>query len=332
MTVRLWVLGAADPEMAAIEQLLTECGESFAYAVGPDGKRVHPGNAYRAVGAVTPAGEFRDGFTDTQLVYVECAVAIRTDHNPAPIVIDHHRPGDPGYGKPPAEFLAASSIGQVLDELVRLDILVPHYDPAGWHVSGEARSTGISWVDAAMTAAADHCLAAAYRGECPGVHPDDLMRWRAESRAKFQGRAVSDVLADVEYAREALRRAEPICLTARPDCTRCNGSGRYYDAHGDDSASGQPSEDAVCACGGFDPQWAADLRGQHVPELPEAAAREGVCFVADGLPGPDGRVKVVCQSGSPEQIEAFMRVWAPAHGLTDIYGDPARGFAGGYLF
>jgi len=26
-----------------------------------------------------------------------------------------------------------------------------------------------------------------------------------------------------------------------------------------------------------------------------------------------------------------MRVWAPAQGLTDIYGDPARGFAGGYL-
>lgn len=59
------------------------------------------------------------------------------------------------------------------------------------------------------------------------------------------------------------------------------------------------------------------------------ATMGGVCFVSDGLPGPDGRVKTVCQSGTPEQIAAFMGSWAPAHGLTDIYGDPARGFAGG---
>lgn len=44
----------------------------------------------------------------------------------------------------------------------------------------------------------------------------------------------------------------------------------------------------------------------------------------------EGRIKVVCQSGSPEQIRAFMEAWAPANGLIDIYGDPARDFAGGY--
>lgn len=62
--------------------------------------------------------------------------------------------------------------------------------------------------------------------------------------------------------------------------------------------------------------------------------------------GPDGRVKIVCQSGSPEQIRAFMEPWAPAQGLqvtmparrlrilrpaaVDRYGDPAHGFAGGH--
>src|SRR5690606_32336092 len=75
---------------------------------------------------------------------------------------------------------------------------------------------------------------------------------------------------------------------------------------------------------------AKDMRGVKVYELPEASVRENLCFVADGLPGPDGRVKVVCQSGAPEQIRAFMEHWAPAQGLTDIYGDPRRGFAGGY--
>ena len=40
------------------------------------------------------------------------------------------------------------------------------------------------------SAAADHCLGAAYQGLCPGVDPDELMQWRVESRAKFQDREV----------------------------------------------------------------------------------------------------------------------------------------------
>jgi hypothetical protein len=314
MSNRLWVLGAADPEMAAIEKLLLECGESFAYAIGPDGQRVHSGNAYRAIGAVTPAGEFRDGFTGTQLVCVECAVALRADHNPAPIVIDHHRPGDPGYGRPPEEFLAASSIGQVLDELVRLDILVPHCDPAGWHVGGEARSTGISWVAAAMTAAADHCLAAAYRGECPGVDPDALMRWRVASRAAHQGRTEEEVLADVETARRMLRES-----AGSGGCPRCGGWGGCIGEmppHGDDE---------TCHAG---PYRLADLRGESIPELPEAAAREGIPFLAS-VRDRDGREKVVLQCATPELVERFL-AGELVPGLVDMYGDPARGFAGGY--
>src|SRR5690606_24913959 len=61
-----------------------------------------------------------------------------------------------------------------------------------------------------LAAAADHCLAAAYAGECPGVDPDALMVWRAETRAAFQGRSPDDILADVERARQALREAPRI--------------------------------------------------------------------------------------------------------------------------
>jgi hypothetical protein len=69
-----------------------------------------------------------------------------------------------------------------------------------------------------------------------------------------------------------------------------------------------------------------DMRGRPVGDLTEA--REG--YIADGLPGPDGRRHVVA-SGSRLQIRAFLRSWAPAQGLTDLYGDPERGFAGGYM-
>jgi hypothetical protein len=46
--------------------------------------------------------------------------------------------------------------------------------------SGAAKYRGSVWIPQryVLAAAADHCLAAAYRGECPGVDPDALMRWR----------------------------------------------------------------------------------------------------------------------------------------------------------
>ena len=111
---RLWILGAPDPEMQAIETLLRECGERVAYALDERGERVHAGNAYAdgctwyspeqpdptAPGAV--AGE------DYTLYCVECAPTARDR-----VRIDHHRPGDPGYGRPPSEFMPASSLGQV---------------------------------------------------------------------------------------------------------------------------------------------------------------------------------------------------------------------------
>lgn len=274
---RVYVLGAPDPEMEAIKRLLRDAWEQVAYAAVEDPaaeggyRRVTAAEAYRgrvALGGVFEGEPVLIRWTTGDVVYVECA-PLPGFGGSSVTVVDHHRPGDPGYGRLPAEYLEASSLGQVLRLL-------------GVEPTDEHR----------IIAAADHCLAAAYRGECPGVDPDALMQWRIRSRAAFQGRPVDEVLADVEAARKALREAPLLEL----------------------------------APGLF----VRDMRGRHVPELPEASAREGVCFVADGLPGPDGRTKVVCQSGSPDQIRAFMEAWGPANGLQDIYGDPARGFAGGF--
>src|SRR5690606_8916313 len=145
---------------------------------------------------------------------VECAPAVLVgssiegiDWAGVAIKIDHHRPGDPGYGRPPAEFLPASSIGQVIAALARLGRLpewppartapgdgagayVLHAwapDPALWDEDlGEWRGGDTpppSWAVSVQSddiraaiyrlipppyifaAAADHCLAAAYRGE-----------------------------------------------------------------------------------------------------------------------------------------------------------------------
>lgn len=340
---RIWVLWAPDPEMEAIERLLRECGERVVYATHPDGSRVTPATAYRCTVPEVPEG--------ATVYAVEC-----TDELPDGWVrIDHHRPGDPGYGRPPSEFLTASSIGQVIAELAKRGRLPESWDtidgpldepgvfvfeardigePAEWMVVIEAHAfseedggepdfdcatCAIIPRDLVLTAAADHCLGAAYAGECPGVDPDALMRWRAESRAKFQGRSVEEVLADVERAQDALRAAPSMYLEPPYDIDRF----------------GQPSDwsgyPAVGSEGGVevrDMRQPVDQRPTR--ELPEAAARLGIGYVSGPLVGPDGRQKITC-SGSASQVRAFLDHWAPAQGLVDAYGDPARGFAGAYL-
>jgi hypothetical protein len=215
---RLWVLGAPDPEMEAIERLLREVGETVAYAT-VNGVRVHPGNAY--------AAQCLEAQGYSGHVYeIECAVDVLhgaphvgVDSDATVTRIDHHRPDDLGYGLPPARFLLGSSIGQVIAECACLHLLPPTwrrvartakesrhsialYDDvvhgaygfgyAPW--SGEwAIMVGFPWSaviprEIIYVAAADHCLAAAYRGECLGVDPDALMRWRVETCAAHQGR------------------------------------------------------------------------------------------------------------------------------------------------
>lgn len=334
---RLWILGASDPEMAAVERLLTDAGETVAHAAF-EFARVHPGNAYRASGYVI------DGYPGTSwsgdVVFVECDIPdFRVVDCESVTRIDHHRPGDPGYGLPPERYWEASSLGQVCRLLgsefgIGSEPGDSDYDGV-IHITTWQSQTDLSdfecvyVCDAHLIAAADHCLSHAYRGECPGVDPDALMGWRIRSRAEFQGRPVAEVLSDIELAMASLRVAKLIDL--RP-CATCDSVGRVP---GDEYPCGADCcgyETHVCPdCDGSASELCRDMRGQHIPELPEASAREGICFIADGLPGPDGRIKIVCQSGTPDEIRAFMAQWAPPNGLTDIYGDPQRGFAGGYL-
>lgn len=354
---RLWVLGAADPEMEAIETMLRAGGEYVAYASRyGSGVRVRAGEAYADDLTLLSTEPAWPGGTPakTTVYLVECGEPPGLDE--AKLVhIDHHRPGDPGFGRPSSEFLDASSLGQVIKELGIL-IMVQvwyrengssyyraaseailatgwervnggdHHDqestyevgpwegeiaeallhspqihlfPDGrWHVriyrDGHELGGCQAWLvipkQIVFTAAADQCLGAAYQGECPGVDPDELMRFRVESRARFQGRPSEDVLADIEAAHAALDAAPKLVLAGRQ---------------------------------------IADIRAQRVRELVDAGTRYAISYIAHGPPDSSGRTMTTC-SGPPEVIRAFIDQWAPEQGLTDIYGDPARGFAGGY--
>lgn len=300
----LFVLGASDPEMAEIQNLLATAGQRFVYAmVGMgDSSRVHPGNAYKFAGT---SGEFRDEDT---VVLVECnpepGRAVMLEAFREVIRVDHHRPGDYGYGRAPAEFFEASSLGQIRALLIRIT-------GVGFHEAEENERH-------VLITAADHCLESAYRGKCPGVDPDALMRWRVKTRAEFQKRSAEDVLADVEVARQRLREAR-----VSPDRIVVDLLSEFDRRSFEFIAEGLGDE----FHGGY--AVVADLRGQDVPELPEAAAREGIPFVAS-VTDRDGREKVVLQAAGPEVVRQFL-AGNVVPGLKSLYGDPARGFAGGYV-
>jgi len=274
-----FILGAPDPEMAAIEELLRAHRIPVAYAAVRncgDAEtlcRVKPFEAYKAEATIPEI--VKD--PTTQIVRVECEFVGEAASLNDSKLLDHHRPGDPGYGKDPKKYWEASSLGQVLK------LLYPRCNEFHENLK--------------LVAAADHCLAAAYRGKCPGVDPDELMRWRISSRAKFQGRSEEEILRDVEAARDAIRMSRKILV-------------HYFDPEDREDLDGK-----VLSYANF-----LDI---HVPELPEAAAREGVCFVSTLQ---DGRT--VCQAGSPDHIKAFLDGYVVGP-LRDSYGDPERGFAGG---
>lgn len=172
MSGQLFILGAKDPEMDRIEQLLTENDKQFVHAT-KNFRRVNSGNAYTA----DETEEMRHAAT---LVFVECEVP----DAPRDVVIDHHRPGDPGYDKGADDYFSASSIGQLYALLGIAEI--PQSDR--------------------VLAATDHCFGSAMRGQCPGVSIDEVRALKEHNIASTLGISPKEVSAAVQYHLDKLRR------------------------------------------------------------------------------------------------------------------------------
>jgi hypothetical protein len=177
-----FVLGAQDPEMREIERVVADAGHDFVHAA-QGRRRCTPRTAYAADSVVRIGPDLvprpRILAPKAPAVYVECDLPGR-----APLVrVDHHHPGDPGYGMPPERYLDGSSLGQVLRLLER-----------------EPTPTQ------RLLAASDHCLTAAYQGRCPGVDPHDLLFLRASWQAKVSGRSLTDVIEGITSAARHVRR------------------------------------------------------------------------------------------------------------------------------
>lgn len=255
-----FVLGARDLEMDAIEDMLKLHGTLYGFAAVRtlDGRpvRVGPNNAYRAETIIGV-----ESIADVALVLVECDFER----------CDHHRVIDAGYGKSPEEFLEASSIGQVIRMLARVGVVV-------------AVDTRIRAI-----AAADHCLLAAYQGECPGVSPEEVLNVRLPELCLRYGMPEVDVRTGIEAARALLAGAPYVEIGA-----------------------GNPVR---------------DLRQHGVqPFVLEAATMSGEYFLGH----VDTRdPKKIMLSANSEAVQCFLNGWAAHIGISGLYGDPGRGFAGG---
>lgn len=178
----VFVLGAQDPEMREIERVARDAGHVALHAAS-GGLRCTPQTAYAAdsVARIGPDGRVRAAVLRPAepAVWVECRIAGRE-----PLVrVDHHHPGDPGFTAPPQDYLAGSSLGQVLALLER-----------------EPTETQ------RLLAASDHCLTAAYQGQCPGVDPHELLFLRASWKAFITQRTLTDVMAGILDAAKRVRR------------------------------------------------------------------------------------------------------------------------------
>ena len=253
------ILGALDPEMLAIQAVLNKHGHQWASA-RYNGFRVKTHQAYSA-STVNVAELPKDAF----LISVECKVnGIEPDAK-----VDHHRPGDAGYGVDASKFLQGSSLGQVL-RILELEPTEEHR----------------------YLAAADHCLTAAYAGQCPGIDPDKLRQIRRQCKVRMRNIAPETWEEQVAAAKAVLLNAPKIQFG---DCELA---------------------------------WFDETQGDMlVPELSEASAQLGQPYVAIRSQNLEGRVKAAIKSADPQTV----KLWMNRCGLKDLYGCPERGFAGGYF-
>jgi hypothetical protein len=183
----IFILGAEDPEMRRIQEILDAERLARAHAT-INGQRVNVGNAYGLdhLGTDDSMGLARSG---RPAIFVETSVAGVTPVH----VIDHHNEGDPG-DLPPQEYWRASSLGQLCMLLGR-------------------QGTDQDRVLAAM----DHSLFAALKGETDvdaeavmSLSIDETARRYADITSPETVRAMVDIYARRIFESHTISQASDI--------------------------------------------------------------------------------------------------------------------------
>ena len=211
-------------------------------------------------------------------------------------IVDHHPEHYPEGALisqlPPENYWEACSIGQVFRLTKRLHGMTK--PPKAYLIAG----------------ARDHCRFAAARGECPGVTPQEVSlvgrRW-----------IVEEINEKKQPGETKLTRSEFDGMIARM-------------LHTIDRSP-------VITVGN---QEVVDLRRINVPQVYSAeffsvyeALADLSCgaIIRTGNRADENNKVVLVGDLVASTINHFKKMWAPAHGLTAIYGCDIRGYAGGYI-
>lgn len=192
-----FILGAQDPEMRSIEEILAKNKIEYAFA-GFDQQRSNAARANESncVLKKTPGRDYltEDIFRQDQpFAVVECRIPGSTPS----LIVDHHEPGDPGFTMPPERYMEGSSLGQVLALFSE--------KPTDTH---------------RLICAADHCLTQAYQGQCPDVDPSELLFMRAAWKSKILniglGEVMDAIMNDVKIIRASIDDSDGIAKIMDP--------------------------------------------------------------------------------------------------------------------
>ena len=289
-----YILGSMDMEMAIIKHLLQTENCLVVHATTNGFTRVRASKAYMAAETASQS-----------TVWIECAPkgGKQLIAKSGGILIDHHQEGDIGYHKGPEDYLAGSSIGQLLYFMLQNGYRPSWdsectYEKDGYsYEEGKAclSYNGIKYVvpyEYKYAAAADHCLANAYKGSCPAIDVEALKLWRVTKLAKFRNSDTATLLRNIAKE-EAVLESCPIIML---------GEHKVIDA-----------------------------RHEVLHLSKEAGANLGLPLLTSKELMAGNGAKIMLQATNPELISFFMEEWAKTMNLTSVYGNRNRGIAGGFI-
>lgn len=187
MKNKLFVLGAQDPEMDLIEEILLKMKYTYVYG-SVNGERCNRTNAYM----------LDEISTEKEVVFIESSTKEVSVNS---MKCDHHNEGDYGYNLDYNNFLEAASVGQLLKMILLNDFHIAanklgfekialefhsecyFFHSNKWHFSKDGHSVIIS-EDIVFIAGFDHCSADIYKGLCLGIEKEGLIDKRITALAK----------------------------------------------------------------------------------------------------------------------------------------------------
>lgn len=151
-----------------------------------------------------------------------------------------------------------------------------------------------------IIAAIDHCPRDAFAGKCPGVSGDEAREHRSAQLSVSVNLAQLEIRFMVKEFAKAIKLAPSIKI----------GGKEVVDLRFLELGNG------------YDVRYLCLQQSILENNVSNALFIHGSAT--------SGHRKRAVVNGSANVVRAFIKTWAPLHGLVDIYGVPTRGYAGGY--